>query len=84
MAICKGNLYLFGGEYEEGSKQYTLNDFYSLDLHKMDEWKTLIKQDLTGCEWMESDSEGSNSDSESNEDPDESDDDSDSSVMDTD
>lgn len=30
LAICKGTLYLFGGEYENGSKQYTLNDFYSL------------------------------------------------------
>lgn len=30
LAICKGTLYLFGGEYENGDKQYTLNDFYSL------------------------------------------------------
>lgn len=30
LAICKGSLYLYGGEYENGSKQYTLNDFYSL------------------------------------------------------
>lgn len=30
LAICKGTLYLYGGEYENGSKQYTLNDFYSL------------------------------------------------------
>lgn len=30
LAICKGQLYLYGGELENGSKQYTLNDFYSL------------------------------------------------------
>lgn len=30
MAICKGHLYLYGGEVENGSKHYTLNDFYSL------------------------------------------------------
>lgn len=30
LAISKGTLYLYGGEYESGSKQYTLNDFYSL------------------------------------------------------
>lgn len=117
LTICKGNLYLFGGEYENGSKQYTLNDFYSLgidfysrilsiffyvstsfeklkflkfssDLHKLDEWKTIIKQDLGACEWMESDSEESGSDSGSDEDDDdddEDDDDSDdSSEMDTD
>lgn len=32
LAICKGTLYLYGGEYENGSKQYTLNDFYSLGM----------------------------------------------------
>lgn len=32
LAICKGALYLFGGEFEQGSKQYTLNDFYSLGI----------------------------------------------------
>lgn len=32
LAICKGTLYLYGGEYEDGSKQYTLNDFYSLGM----------------------------------------------------
>lgn len=30
IAICKGTIYLYGGEFESGSKQYTLNDFYSL------------------------------------------------------
>lgn len=30
LAVCKGNLYLYGGEFESGSKQFTLNDFYSL------------------------------------------------------
>lgn len=30
LAISKGTLYLYGGEYESGSKQYTLNDFYAL------------------------------------------------------
>lgn len=30
MAICKGVLYMYGGLFEEGNKQYTLSDFYSL------------------------------------------------------
>lgn len=30
LAICKGHLYLYGGELENGPKQFTLNDFYSL------------------------------------------------------
>lgn len=30
MAVCKGSLYLYGGQLEQGDKQYTLNDLYSL------------------------------------------------------
>ncbi|XP_021917944.1 kelch domain-containing protein 4 isoform X2 [Zootermopsis nevadensis] len=68
-------LYLYGGLIEEGDKQFTLSDFYSLDLHKLDEWKTLIPNDLTSQEWLESDSSsdaneedsGSDGDSESDE-----------------
>lgn len=30
MVVCKGNLYVFGGVVEEGSKQYTLCDLHSL------------------------------------------------------
>lgn len=58
------------------------------DLHKLDGWKTIIKQDLAACEVMESDSEESGSESGSDDDDDEdaSDDESDddSSEMDTD
>lgn len=32
LTICKGSLYLYGGEYENGSKQYTFNDFYALGM----------------------------------------------------
>lgn len=35
LAICKGQIYLYGGELENGSKQYTLNDFYSLGEHSV-------------------------------------------------
>lgn len=30
MAVCKGSLYLYGGQFEQGNKQCTLNDLYSL------------------------------------------------------
>lgn len=57
-------------------------------MHKLDEWKTLIKQDLAACEWMESESEESGSESGSDDDDDddddESDDSDDESGMDTD
>lgn len=51
---------------------------YKTDLHKVDAWKTIIKQDLAGCEVIESDSEGG-SDSDSSDDDESDDDDSDDS-----
>ena len=30
VAVRRGTLYLYGGLYEEGDKQLTLNDFYAL------------------------------------------------------
>ncbi|XP_037045064.1 kelch domain-containing protein 4 [Bradysia coprophila] len=84
LVVCKGTLYLYGGVFEDGDKQYTLSDFYSIDLHKLDEWKTIIGHDKNAHEWMDSSSEGS-SDEDSDDDDDEEDDDSDDSdEMDTD
>ena len=45
LAVKHGVLYMFGGLYEEGDKQLTLSDLYSLDLRKLDEWSTLISDD---------------------------------------
>lgn len=57
--------------------------FFSIDLHKLDEWKTLIKQDLDACEWMESDSEESGSESDGDDDDEDDDDESDGDSDDT-
>ncbi len=46
MAIKNGVLYLYGGIYEIDDKQLSLCDMYSLDLHKLDEWKTIIPSNL--------------------------------------
>lgn len=56
LAIKYGNLYMYGGMYEDGSKQITLQDFYALDLKKLDEWKVIIDDDKKQ-EWLGSDSE---------------------------
>ena len=45
LAVKNGVLYMYGGLYEEGDKQLTLSDIYSLDLRKLDEWHTLISDD---------------------------------------
>lgn len=42
LAVKNGILYLYGGMTEDGDKQLTYSDFYSLDLHKLDEWNTII------------------------------------------
>jgi len=47
MCVRHGCLFLYGGVFEDGDRQVTLADFYSLDLHKMDEWKTIIPLDTS-------------------------------------
>ncbi|KAI4497425.1 hypothetical protein M0802_007436 [Mischocyttarus mexicanus] len=68
--VVKNNiLYLYGGVLEVGDKQYTFNDFYSLDCRKMDEWETIIHDDLSSQEWNDT----SSSDSEDDDDDDDDD-----------
>ncbi|XP_051548774.1 kelch domain-containing protein 4 isoform X1 [Myxocyprinus asiaticus] len=54
MATVKhGKLYLYGGMFEVGDRQFTLSDLYSLDLHKMDQWEVLVEMDPKTQEWLE-------------------------------
>ncbi|KAM9754279.1 kelch domain-containing protein 4 [Menidia menidia] len=56
--VRQGRLFLYGGMFEVGDRQFTLGDFYSLDLHKMDRWEVLVQMDPKTQEWLEeSDSE---------------------------
>ena len=51
----KGILYLYGGKYEdENEKEFTFNDMYTLNLKKLDEWKTLFEDKLTHAEIQKS------------------------------
>ncbi|XP_053740902.1 kelch domain-containing protein 4 isoform X1 [Synchiropus splendidus] len=52
-AVRLGRLFLYGGMFEVGSRQFTLNDFYSLDLHKLDQWEVLVEMDPKTQEWLE-------------------------------
>ncbi|CAK6973221.1 kelch domain-containing protein 4 [Scomber scombrus] len=60
-AVRQGKLFLYGGMFEVGNRQFTLSDFYCLDLHKMDQWEVLVEIDpkmQEMQEWLEeSDSE---------------------------
>ncbi|XP_015183672.1 PREDICTED: kelch domain-containing protein 4 [Polistes dominula] len=67
--VVKNNiLYLYGGMYEVGDKQFTFNDFYSLDCRKMDEWKTIIHDDLSLQEWNNTSSSDSEDDDDGDDD----------------
>ncbi|XP_054633646.1 kelch domain-containing protein 4 isoform X2 [Dunckerocampus dactyliophorus] len=64
-AMRQGKLYLYGGMFEVGNRQFTLNDLYCLDLHKMDQWEVLIEMDPKTQEWLEeSESEDDDDDEE--------------------
>ncbi|XP_076649056.1 kelch domain-containing protein 4 [Halictus rubicundus] len=59
LAIKQNVLYMYGGMFEDGDRQYTLNDFYSLDCRKLDEWRTIIADDLSSQTWFDSSSSSS-------------------------
>lgn len=54
-----GVMYLFGGLFEDGDAQFTLNDFWSLDLKRMNGWKLVNESEDFGMEWDGSSSEES-------------------------
>ncbi|XP_033754886.1 kelch domain-containing protein 4-like [Pecten maximus] len=84
MTVRGGELFLYGGLCEVGDRQITFSDFYSLDLHKLDDWTVLIQNKQT-LDWDESDSDDEESkgasggkeedDDDEDDDEDESDDD---------
>ncbi|KAF8703506.1 hypothetical protein HU200_032314 [Digitaria exilis] len=45
MAVGKDMLYLYGGMMEVKDREITLDDLYSLNLSKLDEWKCIIPSD---------------------------------------
>lgn len=68
IAFSKGVLYVYAGIYEEDDRQYTLTDFYSLDVHKLDEWRTILGCDMNQLEWLGSDSESDDDEDDDTED----------------
>ena len=64
LAFKGGLLYLFGGLFESGEKDYTLKDFYSLDTKKLDTWKTIIEDDVKAMEWVQEEDDDEDEDDE--------------------
>ncbi|KAJ0181451.1 hypothetical protein K1T71_003536 [Dendrolimus kikuchii] len=67
LAVQRSVLYLYGGVLEKDEKQFYLSDMYSLDLHKLAEWKTIIEQPSLP-DWLGSDSEDDEDESETDSD----------------
>ncbi|XP_032514284.2 kelch domain-containing protein 4-like [Danaus plexippus] len=73
MTVQRSTLYVYGGVLEKDDKQFYLGDMYSLDLHKQNEWKTIIEQPSLP-DWLGTDSEYETSSDSGTEDSDDSDD----------
>jgi hypothetical protein len=60
--------YRYGGIYERGSREYTLDDFYALQLDKLDRFHCLKKSDVVIPDGMESSSEEDEGDDDDDDD----------------
>ncbi|KAJ9116351.1 hypothetical protein QFC22_004792 [Naganishia vaughanmartiniae] len=57
IAVLKNTLYLYGGSYETEKREYTLDDFFALNLEKRDGYKVLRETILDAEVWHGSDDE---------------------------
>lgn len=56
MSVSQNTLYIYGGVFEKGDIELTLNDLWSLNLDKLDGWKCLIADQNLDKSWMAADS----------------------------
>lgn len=76
LAVLRNTLYIYGGIFERGAREYTLDDFYSLQLDKLDRYTCLKHSGITIA--AEGDDESSSEDEDDeDEDGDEDDEDDD-------
>jgi len=57
MAVQKNTLYIYGGIVESQEREYTLDDFYTLQLDKLDRFTCLKECNIAELEWKESEDE---------------------------
>ncbi|GLT29901.1 hypothetical protein SLA2020_047340 [Shorea laevis] len=62
MVVGKDALYIYGGMMEIKDREITLDDLYSLNLSKLDEWKCIIP--ASESEWVEASEDEEEDDSE--------------------
>ncbi|TPX15400.1 uncharacterized protein E0L32_004380 [Thyridium curvatum] len=72
LAVQDDVLYIYGGTFEKGDREFTFDDMYAIDLGKMDGCKEIFTRPV--ADWIESESEGEDDDEdEDDEDEDEED-----------
>lgn len=57
LAVQRNVLFCYGGIHETASREYTMDDFHTLDLSKMDRFQCLKACPIDTLEWNESESE---------------------------
>ncbi|RDX51666.1 galactose oxidase [Lentinus brumalis] len=71
LAVLRNTLYIYGGIFEKGSREYTLDDFHALALDKLDRYVCLKRSEIVISEGDEE----SSSDEDDDEDDEDDDDD---------
>lgn len=62
LAVQEDTLYIFGGTFEKGDREYTFDEMWAIDLGKLDGVKEVFKREIQ--DWHGSDEEESDEDSE--------------------
>ena len=62
LAVQDDTLYIFGGTYEHGDREYTFDEMYAVDLGKLDGIKEIFRKELEN--WHGSDCEDTDSEEE--------------------
>lgn len=69
LAVQNDTLFIYGGTFEKGDREYTFDEMYAVDLVKLDGVKQVFRREPEN--WLGSDDEGSEDDSEMDTDEDE-------------
>lgn len=75
LAVQGDNLYIYGGTYEKGDREFTFDDMYAINLDKLDGCKQIFERPVE--DWIDSDDEGGDDDEDEGEDDEDEDEDED-------
>lgn len=56
LAVQGDNLYIYGGTYEKGDREFTFDDMYAINLDKLDGCKQIFERPVE--DWVDSEDEG--------------------------